>query len=93
MRLDFEKANKIYDILVNLGGAVESFRDSFIYHHVFTEEKHSCDEWRFSGKLGFGGKYRSRTNSVDCYKEDENSAIIRLIEKINHELKKEFGDI
>ena len=49
-----EKAGKVYDLLV---GAYEPDRDNFIYHH--TESKDGCSEWRFCGKLGFGGKYRT----------------------------------
>jgi len=78
-------ANKIYDILVTLGGAFEPERDSFIYHH--SKNKDICTEWRFQGKLGFGGKYYSDLNVVDCYSEDETPTILKLIEKINIELK------
>ncbi len=77
-------ANKVYDILINMGGASEDMRDSFVYHHV--KSKDGCDEWRFGGKLGFGGKYRSRTNSVDCYAEDETSQRKNIISQINNEL-------
>jgi hypothetical protein len=80
------RANKIYDILVNLGGASERMKDSFIYHHC--ESNDGCDEWRFGGKLGFGGKYRSRTNTVDCYLEDETISKKHLIKNINLELSK-----
>jgi len=63
-----EFANKVYDILVSDGGAVEDDRSSFIYHHC--EDKYGCMEWRFYGKLGFGGKYRSQSNRVTMYSED-----------------------
>ena len=66
-----EKANRIYDILVEIGGASTDYRNDFIYHH--TKESNPCEEWRFGGKLGFGGKYRSVDNRVDCYSEDYNS--------------------
>lgn len=81
-----DSANKIYDVLVHDGGAVEHMRTSFIYHH--SESKEGCDEWRFIGKLGFGGKYRSRYNKVDCYSEDENPERLKLIKKINNKLSK-----
>ena len=81
-----EKANKIYDILVCIGGAYEPWRDSFVYHH--TESKCGCNEWRFSGKLGFGGKYRSKYNRVDFYVEDETPDRIRLMNEINSMLVK-----
>lgn len=79
-----EKANKIYDILVSIGGAYEPERDSFVYHH--TESKYGCSEWRFSGKLGFGGKYRSLRNTVDYYAEDTSPERDSIVEKINKAL-------
>ena len=79
-----ERANKVYDILVELGGAVENMRDSFVYAHM---SKDVCTEWRFQGKLGFGGKYRSEYNTVDCYREDETKKRLKIIDKINNKLK------
>lgn len=76
---------KIYDFLVCIGGASESERESFIYHH--TKATEICTEWRFSGLLGFGGKYRSGTNSVDCYSEDENKERLSIIILLNNVLK------
>ena len=81
-----EIADKIYDVLVNIGGAYEGERDSFIYHHC--TYKDGCDEWRFQGKLGYGGKYRSRYNKVDCYLEDETKERLHLIKEINAALLK-----
>lgn len=76
-----EEANKVYDLLVSIGGAYEPDRDNFVYHH--TESKYGCDEWRFSGKLGFGGKYRSGNNRVDFYREDETPERIKLRDELN----------
>lgn len=83
INMDKEIANKVYDVLVSIGGATESYRDSFIHHHT---PPNSCDEWRFGGKLGFGGKYRSRYNTVDCYSEDETTERKNLIKKLNEAL-------
>ena len=88
--MTIEQANKIYNILVNLGGASEDMRDSFVYHHIDdkTDKNHEiCTEWRFMGKLGYGGKYRSRYNTVDCYKEDETKTTLKLVNEINELLK------
>lgn len=79
-----EKANNVYDLLVDIGGACESERDQFVYYH--TKEK--CYEWRFSGKLGFGGKYRSKTNTVDCYVEDETKKRKKIMKELNDALAK-----
>lgn len=86
MKITTAKANKIYDLLVSIGGAWESDRDSFIYHHC--DVKDGCDEWRFAGKLGFGGKYRSRDNRVDCYKEDDTIERKKIINELNEALSK-----
>ena len=79
--IPIENAQKIYDLLVSIGGASESMRESFIYHHC--ESKSGCGEWRFQGKLGFGGKYYSRMNKVDCYTEDRTQEVENIIEKLN----------
>ena len=81
-----EFATKVYELLVSIGGADASDIDSFVYHH--TEDKYGCTEWRFCGKLGFGGKYRSSRNTVDCYSEDETAERVELMELLNRELKK-----
>jgi len=78
--------HKVYDILEQLGGATgDGYRESFIYN--FTQDKYKSDEWRFQGKLGFGGKYRGERNVVDCYPEDETPARLKLIKKMNVALK------
>jgi hypothetical protein len=79
-----DKANYVYDQLVAIGGAREEDRDNFVYHH--SEAKEKCDEWRFIGKLGFGGKYRSQRNRVDCYREDETPERNDIIERLNKAL-------
>ena len=71
----------VYDILVKIGGASESMRGSFIQNHLDTE--YPCTEWRFCGHLGYGGKYRSKTNTVDCYSEDETPKRLAIIREIN----------
>lgn len=80
-----EKANKIYDLLTSIGGASESERNNFVYHH--TETKDGCNEWRFQGKLGFGGKYRSTRNRVDCYLEDETTERLFILNELNLKLQ------
>jgi hypothetical protein len=75
------KAQKIYDLLVSIGGASENMRDSFIYHHCESED--GCGEWRFQGKLGYGGKYYSGRNVVDSYTEDRTQEVVDIIEKLN----------
>ena len=58
----------VYAILIEFGGAGTGWeKDAFIQLHL--DEK-PCEEYRFGGRLGFGGKYYSRKNRVDCYIED-----------------------
>lgn len=85
MRLDEKRGNKIYDILEGCG-ADEQMRGSFLYHHINAE--FPVSEWRFCGKFGFGGKYRSGTNTVDFYKEDTTPERIELAKTINEKLSK-----
>lgn len=77
--------NKVFDLLVKIGGAPESMRSNFVYIHA--EPESDCDEYRFQGKLGFGGKYRRKTNRVDCYREDESPNRLKIIERLNSMLQ------
>jgi hypothetical protein len=74
-----DRAHTIYTVLVAMVGASAEDRDNFVYHH----SKSGCEEWRFGGKLGFGGKYYSRENVVSCYKEDETTERMKLIGQTN----------
>lgn len=69
-------------------GAPASQRENFVYSHI--ESKYPCEEWRFGGKLGFGGKYWSGSNTVSCYNEDSTPELSELIELINHKLSQIF---
>jgi len=84
--LSKEKADKVYDLLVSIGGASERDKGSFIHHHCVSE--YGCGEWRFQGKLGFGGKYFSRNNRVCFYTEDETPERNEVRSKLNDELLK-----
>jgi hypothetical protein len=82
MILSKEIASDIYDILVEECGAPESMRDSWMHHQ--TSEEHTY-EWRFSGHLGFGGKFWRNMGRwyVDCYLEDSSPKAKRVIKKAN----------
>jgi len=89
MKLTLDIANKVYDILVEIG-ASEIMRDAFI-HTQSTEE---CNEWRFQGKLRFGGKFWNEWSYLDnepkwrvsCYSEDETPERKKIIEETNKKL-------
>ena len=74
-----ESANDVYDVLVERAGASEDqyARHDFVYHQT----QRWCDEFRFGGLLGFGGKFwrnygtrpdgtRGERWYVSAYKED-----------------------
>lgn len=86
MNKAIEFYNRVFDLLVAIGGASESMREDFVYHHARSDEP--CDEYRFQGHLGFGGKYRRKTNTVDCYSEDESAQRHEIIRRLNAELAK-----
>jgi len=78
-----EYANKVYDILVENGGAPESMRGAFVDNMTSDDP---TDEWRFQGKLEFGGKFWPEKNNVNCYSEDVNDKRLETIKNINEQL-------
>lgn len=80
-----DKAQAIYDILVDIAGANAEDKESFVSH--FCAES-TTNEWRFQGHLGFGGKFRYPRISVDCYPEDGTKARLVIIDKTNTALAK-----
>lgn len=75
--------NEAYSTLVVHANASESERGQFIIAHTMDEP---CDEWRFCGDLGFGGKYRRKSNTVDCYPEDATDERRAIIKQTNEAL-------
>lgn len=54
-----------------------------------------CQEWRFMGALGFGGKFRNNGNNdntpyVDCYPESRTPERDTMIAKANERLAQLF---
>lgn len=82
--MNADLANKIFDLLESIGGAHESMRSDFVHNHT----EATCDEYRFQGHLGFGGKYRRWKNGVDCYREDETPERLDIIKRLNEALQK-----
>jgi len=90
MKLSADIANKVYDILVEIG-ASETMRKAFVWTHTKDENQL---EWRFQGKLGFGGKFWNEWSyleekpkwRVSCYSEDETSKREKIIEETNTKL-------
>lgn len=73
----------IWDVLVSNCGARESERQDFLHHWP------RCIEYRFVGRLGFGGKiwWNNGEVYVSCYREDETAERRELIEQTNDKLK------
>lgn len=84
-KLTDEQANAIFDILVQECGAREEIREDFVCNQIVEH----ISEWRFCGKLGFGGKFWRNDGRlyVNCYREDETPAIRKMIEAANKRLK------
>jgi hypothetical protein len=95
MKFTKENLEKIYDVLVKYTGAktnvVTIDGDTFCWEKLDFLHSHfhkNTSEYRFCGFLGFGGKYRSGTNTVTCYREDETEERLAIIKMTNEELKK-----
>jgi hypothetical protein len=88
VNVELEKSffSEVYDILVKEGGAEENMRDSFVSSHLSTSE-YPCNEWRFCGYFGFGGKYRRGSNTVDYYLESTTPSRDLLEKQINDHLR------
>lgn len=81
-----ELAEKIFSLLQEHFAVHEQQRSQFIHHHVHTE--HISTEYRFSGNIGFGGKFRNHTGWwVDCYTEEETCTTLTQILVVNRKLR------
>lgn len=69
-RLSAEQAGAIYDVLVQMCGAYEGDRDSFVLHFCESPLEDMTSQWRFGGLLGFGGKFNWIHMSVSLYQDD-----------------------
>ena len=84
---DRATAKAIYDLLVDYAGAVDDESDRYQFEQSYLETKAGkAIEYRFSGSLGFGGKiWYSRDGGwyVNCYREDENAARLKIVAATN----------
>jgi hypothetical protein len=83
--LSSETANAVYDILRDECSASESGRENF----VFAQTLGPCEEYRFQGNLGFGGKFYRNHNGwyVMCYPEDMTYERRMMIQRADERLK------
>lgn len=81
---------QVWDILVEHAGANKGSNDKELFVFAFTKDS-SPIEYRFSGLLGFGGKfwhydmspYASTPFYVTYYPEDHNPKREKISEKVN----------
>lgn len=81
---------RVWDILVENAGAPKGphDREGFVLACLDTHRYRILTEYRFGGKLGFGGKfwrYNGRLY-INCYPEDLNPAREAILEKVNQML-------
>jgi len=84
--------SQAWDILVEVGGASKDEYDKADFVRSFSDkdDRRTTREWRFCGKLGFGGKFYMRDShrhDVSCYPEDRTPEREALIDTINERLK------
>lgn len=72
-------AGAIYDVLVRFAGANEADWETFAWLHVTAR----CDEYRFMGALGFGGKFWCHDWRVSAYPEDITLERQQVIDETN----------
>ncbi len=73
----------VYDVLVDEAGASETWRQDFVHAHTV---RPTCQEYRFQGVLGFGGKFWPSNWTVTCYPEDETPERLAVIARVNASL-------
>ena len=61
-----EIAREIYDLLVMCGGASKDNRDDFVWAHI--KDDFPCEEYRFQGHFGFGGKFYSGSSDLQPWR-------------------------
>jgi hypothetical protein len=86
-----EQANALYDVVVAIAGAPENLREQWL-HYATAEGSHFGGlEFRFQGKLGFGGKLvydGFRAAYVNCYEEHRSPAKDAIMAATNIALAK-----
>lgn len=91
MILTENQAKQVWDILVDVCGAENDDQSgqSFVHHAIMNNRL----EFRFQGKLGFGGKiYVEEPPRVSCYQEDNTPERADMIANANEQLCLLWGD-
>lgn len=79
-------ANRVYDVLVRCAGASDDLDARVLFVQA---QVRGCEEYRFGGWLGSGGKFRNVRGNfyVDCYPEDSTPERVRIVAETNRELE------
>lgn len=89
-RYDAPTLAYIYDVLVKYAGARDDEYDKNTFVQCAFDWDYNFNfEYRFMGKLGFGGKVwlpLDENPSITCYREDETPERKKMIKKTNDEL-------
>ncbi len=82
------QAKAVWQVLVEECEASKDAMDELSFVSTFsTDTSYSPgSEWRFQGCLGFGGKFRYPSLSVDCYPEDVTPERLEVIRATNGRL-------
>lgn len=99
--ISVEQAEQVLQILKDVCGYTcdpyngEGFKRAIIAPQP--DGGHICNEYRFIGALGFGGKFRNNGNRdntpyVDCYRESETPARLAMMATANKRLAEMFKD-
>jgi len=74
----------VYDVLIAECGAAVGDRNAFVQE---MQSDTPTREWRFQGRLGFGGKYWPLEKRVSCYREDETPERRAMMDRCNEVLR------
>lgn len=80
-------AGEIYRVLVDFAGA-PAHKGNWEQFEVWFNEPGLGEEYRFEGRLGFGGKFWKGRMEVSCYPEDENRERLKVIKKTNRVIRR-----
>lgn len=94
MRYTYDEAkapfyHRCYDLLVEHAGARPDPEEREVFVQTFTQVEYPGSEYRFQGRLGFGGKFYRQGDQhyIGCYPEDETPARRAILDLVNRLLQ------
>lgn len=95
IKIPLEYTIKIGKILIEFAGANSRIlKEHSDFISYLTEDNRFGHEYRFMGSLGSGGKLytNNRVWRISCYREDETSERLKVIELVNSKLQDLYSD-